>query len=45
MAGRRTDDGTETGTDGLVGHALGSGAGTEFEADETEVMAGAAPGF
>lgn len=45
VAGRRTGDGTETGTGGLVGHALGSRAGTELEADETEVMARAAPGF
>lgn len=48
VAGRRTGDGTETGTDALVGHALGSGAGTELEAgadDETGVMSGAAAAF
>lgn len=46
MAGRRTGDGTETGlvaaTDALVGHAVGSGAGSELEAGvdgEAGVMA------
>lgn len=48
MAGRRTGGGTETGTDVLVGHAVGGGAGTELEAganDEAGVTAGAAAGF
>lgn len=41
----RTGDGTEIGlapaTDALVGHAVGSGAGTELEADdEAEAAAG-----
>lgn len=50
VAGRRTGDGAETGlvADALVGHVVGSGAGTELEAgaeDEAGVMAGAAAGF
>lgn len=51
VAGRKTGDGTEiglgAGADALVGHVVGSGAGTEPEAgaDEAEVTAGAAVGF